>query len=329
MWRPTWKGMWSHKRRLLGTTMAVLLGVAFLTTSLAVGSTMTAGFDDLFSEANAGTDVVVRNSTVIGSGDNVARGSVDAELVDEIDAIPGVLDAVPIIEGSGRIVAADGSPIGGGGPPTTAANWAGDSPVNPWALADGRAPVDVAQNEPFEVVIDRASATTGDLHVGDQTVIQMPEPVAVTQPVAQPAMPAGPQTYAELIEMARLRRDILVVTALEQSLRPISMTEGRLEVALVEGADPSIIQTLSARLKFWTGRHWMVSVSTTTEAAPTIREVRDQRRADETLEAKADPLVQAILAQFPGAELRVVEKIESPPVEAYLDAIRDEDEDDE
>ena len=156
-----------------------------------------------------------------------------------------------------------------------------------------------------------------------------PEPVAVAQPVAQPAMPAGPQTYAELIEMARNRRDILVVTALEQSLRPVSMTDGRLEVALVEGADPGIIQTLSARLKFWTGRHWMVSVSTTAEAAPTIREVRDQRRADEVAEAKADPLVQAILAQFPGSELRVVEKIESPPVEAYLDAIRDEDEDDE
>ena len=46
-------------------------------------------------------------------------------------------------------------------------------------------------------------------------------------------------------------------------------------------------------------------------------------------EAKADPLVQAILEQFPGAEVRVVEKLESPPVEAYLDAVRDEDEDDE
>jgi len=129
--------------------------------------------------------------------------------------------------------------------------------------------------------------------------------------------------------MARTRRDIIVVTALEQSLRPVSMTDGRLEVALVEGADPGIIQTLSARLKFWTGRHWMVSVSTTAEAAPTVREVRDQRRADETLEAKADPLVQAILSQFPGSEVRVVEKLESPPVEAYLDAVRDEDEDDE
>ena len=41
-------------------------------------------------------------------------------------------------------------------PPPT--NWLGDSPVNPWALAEGRAPRDVAAGQPYEVVIDRASA---------------------------------------------------------------------------------------------------------------------------------------------------------------------------
>jgi DNA polymerase-3 subunit gamma/tau len=155
-----------------------------------------------------------------------------------------------------------------------------------------------------------------------------PEPVA--QQAVSPALPSGPQTYAELIDMARTRRDIIVVTALEQSLRPVSMTDGRLEVALVDGADPGIIQTLSARLKHWTGRTWMVSVATSAEAAaPTVREVRDQQRASQQEEAKADPLVQAILQQFPGSEVRVVEKLESPPVEAYLDAVRDEDEDED
>ena len=79
MWGITWKGMWSHKRRLLGTTMAVVLGVAFLTASLTIGSTMTAGFDNLFREANAGTDVVVRNATEISSGGLTSRGSIDAD----------------------------------------------------------------------------------------------------------------------------------------------------------------------------------------------------------------------------------------------------------
>ena len=30
MWRTIWQGMWSHKRRLLGTVTAVVLGVAFI-----------------------------------------------------------------------------------------------------------------------------------------------------------------------------------------------------------------------------------------------------------------------------------------------------------
>ena len=60
MWGITWKGMWSHKRRLLGTTMAVVLGVAFLTASLTIGSTMTAGFDNLFREANEFSDIDAR-----------------------------------------------------------------------------------------------------------------------------------------------------------------------------------------------------------------------------------------------------------------------------
>ena len=179
MWGITWKGMWSHKRRLLGTTMAVVLGVAFLTASLTIGSTMTAGFDNLFREANAGTDVVVRNATEISSGGLTSRGSIDAELVDDISSLDGVVAAEALIEVSGRIVSATGEPIGGDGPPTTATNWLGDSPVNPWALADGRAPRDVGAGQPYEVVIDRASAENGDLHVGDQTVVQMPEPVDV------------------------------------------------------------------------------------------------------------------------------------------------------
>lgn len=155
------------------------------------------------------------------------------------------------------------------------------------------------------------------------------QPRAVAQSEPQAQGQPSPTSYAELIELARLRRDILVVTALEQSLRPVSMTDGRLDVALVPGADAGIIQVLSAKLKLWTGKHWMVSVNSSAAVVPTIREQRDQARADMTAEAKTDPLVQAILSQFPGAEVRVVEKLETVPVEAYLDAIRDEEEEDE
>jgi putative ABC transport system permease protein len=180
MWKTIWKGIWSHKRRLLGTSTAVMLGVAFLAASLAMGETMTKGFDDLFTEANAGTDVVVRNATEIGSGEISTRGRLSTDLATRLEAVDGVSVVEPVIEGYGQIVGADGEDVGGGGPPTAADNWVGDSPVNPWKLDEGRAPADVAAGQPYEVVIDRGAAEDGDLHIGDRTIVKVPEPVDVT-----------------------------------------------------------------------------------------------------------------------------------------------------
>lgn len=199
MWRIIRKRMWSHKRRLVATTTAVVLGVAFLAASLTVGSTMTAGFDGLFREANAGTAVVVRNDTVLGSGDTVARAGIDESLESLLHAVDGVATVEPILEGYGQIVGTDGDTIGGDGPPTTATNWTGVSPVNPWTLADGRAPRAVNAGDPYEVVIDRASADVGDLAIGDTTSINAPEPVDVTVvgiATFGSADSLGPSTYA-------------------------------------------------------------------------------------------------------------------------------------
>ena len=66
----TFAGIWARKRRLLGTCAAVVLGVAFLAATLVLGDSMRSGFNRAFSAANAGTDVVVRSSTVIGSSEH-------------------------------------------------------------------------------------------------------------------------------------------------------------------------------------------------------------------------------------------------------------------
>ena len=170
---------------------------------------------------------------------------------------------------------------------------------------------------------------------GGQQALRQAEPIRAAQPqVAQaqataPALP-NPRNYAELVALAGEKRDVIVKLALESSLRPVSVGDGRLEVALVEGADPGIIQTLSARLKLWTGRQWMVTLKTDAVHVPTIREIRNERQEKVNAEAHQDPLVQAILETFPGARvLPPVIKHEEIPIEAYADMIREEDEDDE
>ncbi|MDB5539805.1 MAG: tau [Devosia sp.] len=157
------------------------------------------------------------------------------------------------------------------------------------------------------------------------------EAAPAPQPVPQstPQALANPRSYAELVALAGEKRDLIVKHALESSLRPVSIGDARLEVALVENADPGIIQTLSARLKTWTGRQWMITLKTDAQHVPTLREQREERQEAVRQEAHQDPLVQAILETFPGATVRVTVKQEQIPIEAYADAIRDSDEDDE
>ena len=174
MWKLTRRGLWSHKRRLISTSLAVVLGVAFLTATLTLGDTMRGGIDQLLEHGNAETDVVVRNATKYGSDEMVERGRLDGGLVAELTELDGVAVAAPSIEGFAQIEASDGDPIGGNGPPTLAGNWIDDPRLNPFEVVEGRAPA-----ADGEVVIDRRSARLGDLHVGDHTTLRTPDPLDV------------------------------------------------------------------------------------------------------------------------------------------------------
>ena len=99
MFNVTLSGLWARKRRLIGTSLAVVLGVAFLAATLVLGDTMRAGFEQAFTDANAGTDVVVRSADKIGSGDSLVRGAIDAVARRRDRRRPGVRAAEPSVEG--------------------------------------------------------------------------------------------------------------------------------------------------------------------------------------------------------------------------------------
>ena len=174
MLRTTFKGLWARKRRLIGTSLAVILGVGFLAATLLLGNTLDSSFRSTFAQANAGTDVVVRSSNAIGTGDAEQRDRIDRSLVDAVRAVPGVASAVPEVSGPAQILGKDGKAIGGNGPPTMAANWITDPDVTPYRISEGRAPAKVG-----EVVLDAASARTGQLHVGDTATLRTPDPLQV------------------------------------------------------------------------------------------------------------------------------------------------------
>ncbi|WP_255947555.1 ABC transporter permease [Streptomyces odontomachi] len=166
----------AHRRRFAGTFLAVLLGVAFLAGTLIMGDTLRASFDSLFGRATGGTDAVVRSADAIttpGEAQGV-RQPVDTALVTALDAVPEVAAAEPDIQGAGQLVGADGTPIGGQGPPTLAGNWITDPRLNPYRLAAGHPPAHHG-----EVVINRGAADTGHLTIGDTTTLRTPDPVHV------------------------------------------------------------------------------------------------------------------------------------------------------
>lgn len=175
MIRMTLQGLWARKRRVIGTATAIVLGVAFLSATLVLGDTLDASFGTVFRQANAGTDVVVRSATSINSDQGRQRATLDASLVDQVAAVPGVARAVGEVTATAQILDADGKPLGGQGPPTDGSAWVDDAQLNPYHVTSGTAPT-----KPGEIVIDENSASSGGIAVGDTATILTPDPVQAT-----------------------------------------------------------------------------------------------------------------------------------------------------
>jgi len=90
--------------------------------------------------------------------------------------------------------------------------------------------------------------------------------------------------------------------------------DGRLEIALERSAAKTLVNDLARKFSQWTNRRWMVVVSAE-PGGPTVRSQNEARQAELKSGMRADPLVQAVLARFPGAEIVDVRKGDaaSPP----------------
>jgi DNA polymerase-3 subunit gamma/tau len=126
---------------------------------------------------------------------------------------------------------------------------------------------------------------------------------ATQRPEPAPAQPARTlERFADIVALAAEKRDLTVKTALERDVRLVRIEDGRLELALEAGASRTIVQDLSRKLSDWTGRRWMVVVSAE-PGEPTLKAQADARQAELEVGVRGDPLVQAVLARFPGAQI--------------------------
>ncbi|HUP84610.1 MAG TPA: FtsX-like permease family protein [Acidimicrobiales bacterium] len=180
MLETTLAGLRARKRRVLTTSFAVLLGVAFMAGSLVLTDTIGKTFDTMFADIYAGTDAYVRGEAPIESemGDD-SRTRLDESVLATVAGVDGVAVAEPNVQGYAQIVGTDGNAVGNPnqGAPTFGGNWSDDAQLNPFDIVEGRAP-----RADDEVVIDKLSAERGKLAVGATTTVLVKtgaEPVKV------------------------------------------------------------------------------------------------------------------------------------------------------
>ncbi|GAA0973496.1 Macrolide export ATP-binding/permease protein MacB [Nocardioides aquaticus] len=158
------KSLLGRKVRLVMSTFAIVLGVAFVVGSLVFSDTLDRSFTALF-DATVG-DVVVRPAGGGGTDGVPGTVTVPAGLVDELAALPGAARADGNVAAIGvYVVGADGKVVGGVGPPALGENFS-DAPaaggLEGLSIVEGRAPA--AEGE---VVLDTRTAEQAGYAVGD------------------------------------------------------------------------------------------------------------------------------------------------------------------
>jgi putative ABC transport system permease protein len=162
--RTTFKSLAAHKFRLFATSLAVMLGVAFMAGTLVLTDTIQKTFDELFSDIYDDTDAVVRAEGAFDSAGIEQRGRLDASLLDTVSDVDGVDVAQPDIRGYAQLVDKDGDAVGDPetGPPTLGGNWIDSEELNGFDISDGNPP-----SADDEVVIDKKSSDDTGYRVGD------------------------------------------------------------------------------------------------------------------------------------------------------------------
>src|SRR3546814_785933 len=169
MLRVTLRNIWAHKRRLVSTIVAILLGVAFMSGTLVLTDTLDRSFDEIFQTSSKGIDAEVRGEELFESDfGGTSRARLDASLVETVQGIDGVRVAAGYISTEAvQVLDTEGDQIGSTqGPPTWVENWIDDPDLNAFRIEEGHAP-----EADDEVVINRGTAEDAELEIGDTVTV--------------------------------------------------------------------------------------------------------------------------------------------------------------
>jgi DNA polymerase-3 subunit gamma/tau len=127
-------------------------------------------------------------------------------------------------------------------------------------------------------------------------------------------------TFDHVVDLIRSHRDAKLLIDVETGVRLASFQPGRIEFVPAPSAPGDLAQRLGAQLQAWTGARWAVSI-VNEGGAETIAEKRDAKMLVMKADAEKHPLVQAVLAAFPKAEITRIKSTAEIAAEAQTDAL--------
>lgn len=161
----TLRSLLSRKFRLLLTSIAVVLGVAFVSGAFVLTDSLSGRFDKLFESVNSNINVQVRGVKIsddVSSDLGEDRTTLPMTMQSQITALPEVKSASGGVTGQAVVVGRDGKAVGGFGPPAIGDSWDASNTFNPLEVVQGAPPTNASQ-----VLMTVFTANQADVTVGD------------------------------------------------------------------------------------------------------------------------------------------------------------------
>ncbi len=127
-------------------------------------------------------------------------------------------------------------------------------------------------------------------------------------------------TFEHVVELIRSHRDMKLLVDVEGGVRLAGYRPGRIEFVPHDNAPHDLAQRLGSKLQAWTGARWAVTL-VNEGGAKTIAEIRDAAANALQAEAKAHPMVQAVIAKFPNAKIKNIRTQADIMAEAAKEAL--------
>jgi DNA polymerase-3 subunit gamma/tau len=159
-----------------------------------------------------------------------------------------------------------------------------------------------------------APAPTPRLQTQQQTV---PQAAMAPRTAPQASLPQ-PQSFGDVVALFHARREAILAAHLQSDVHLVQFEVGRIDFRPGERAPSNLPNRVAACLAEWTGKRWLVSVSAHA-GEPTLKEQAAALAQEQRAEAARHPLIQAVLAAFPGATIDEVRALGQAPAAEPLE----------